>query len=177
MLGPQVQPLIETDREQVEGFCRALRLRPRRDPTNEDVRLLRNAVRLRVLPELERATGRELIGAIARTAGLLRRDEHELERRAFEAAQQLVEETPDGARMDAAELLTLGRAISSRVVRSVMYGLEVLPTEDAIGAVLDLAAGRPGRRRDLPGGLVAARDGRYVLLRLPPAQRKQGGRR
>jgi tRNA(Ile)-lysidine synthase len=177
VLGSQVQPLIETSREDVEAFCRALRLRPRRDPSNQDVRLLRNAVRLRVLPELERASGRELVGPIARTAALLRRDEHELARRAYDATRQLVEQTSDGARVEAVELLTIGRAVASRVVRSAIYGLDVLPTEDAIAAVLDLAAGRPGRRRDLPGGLVAVREGRYVVLRLPPARDSQGGRR
>src|SRR6266498_3786003 len=48
-LGGEVQPLIDVRRSEVEAFCRALGLRPRRDPTNQDTRLLRNAVRLKVL--------------------------------------------------------------------------------------------------------------------------------
>jgi hypothetical protein len=40
----------------------------------------------------------------------------------------------------------------------------VVPTEEAIEGVVDLAEGRPGRRRDLPDGLKARRERRYVLL-------------
>ncbi|MFM8999074.1 MAG: tRNA lysidine(34) synthetase TilS [Actinomycetota bacterium] len=58
--GPFVRPLIETSRAEVEAFCRARRLRPREDPTNADPRLLRNAIRHRVLPALERANGRDV---------------------------------------------------------------------------------------------------------------------
>jgi len=45
--GPFVRPLLEVSRDEVEAFCRSLHLRPRRDPTNEDPRFLRNALRLR----------------------------------------------------------------------------------------------------------------------------------
>jgi tRNA(Ile)-lysidine synthase len=58
--GPLIRPLIEVTRADVEAFCRSLRLRPRTDPTNRDTALLRNAVRLKVLPAIERATGREV---------------------------------------------------------------------------------------------------------------------
>ena len=60
VLGAQVQPLLDVTRAEVEAFCRSLRLRPRRDPTNRDTRRLRNALRLRVIPAIERATGREI---------------------------------------------------------------------------------------------------------------------
>jgi tRNA(Ile)-lysidine synthase len=50
-----VQPLIDVERSEVEMFCRALGLRPRRDPMNEDRRFLRAAIRHEVMPALERA--------------------------------------------------------------------------------------------------------------------------
>lgn len=163
-LGFEVQPLIDVTREEVEAFCRSLHLRPREDPTNRDTRLLRNAIRLEGIPALERATGRELKRSLARTAELLRQDERELSRLAFVAAEDIVEEMPDGVRIEAAELLTRPRAIAGRVVRRAIYEAETLPTEEAVGAVLDLAAGRPGRRRDLTGGLKGRRERGYVLL-------------
>ena len=55
----RVRPLIEVRRTEVEAFCRSLRVRPRIDPTNRDRRLLRNAIRLDVLPKLERVTRRD----------------------------------------------------------------------------------------------------------------------
>jgi hypothetical protein len=76
----------------------------------------------------------------------------------------VVEEQPGGFGIDPVGLLSLSRSIAARVVRDVMYRLEATPTHESIEAVLDLAAGRPGRRRDLAGGLVASRDREYVSL-------------
>lgn len=162
--GPFVRPLIEVSRAEVEAFCRARHLRPRLDPTNRDTRLLRNAVRLKVLPALERAVGRDVRPTLARSAALLRRDADELERRATEALVELLEEEPEGVRLPATTFDTLPGAISSRVARAAVYRCGVVPTQDDIDAILDLAAGRPGRRRDLTGGLLAVRDREYVSI-------------
>jgi tRNA(Ile)-lysidine synthase len=151
-------------RVEVEAAVRSLGLRPRIDPTNKDTALLRNALRLKGLPALERATGRELSRSLARTADLLRRDERELSRQASSAFDDVATEDPQGWELDATALVTLPRALSSRVVRSALYRLGVLPTEDSIAAVLDLAAGRPGRRRDLHDGAKAVRDKTSVRL-------------
>ncbi|MEX0832393.1 MAG: tRNA lysidine(34) synthetase TilS [Actinomycetota bacterium] len=162
--GPYVRPLIDTTREEVEAFCRALHLRPRTDPTNRDTRILRNAVRLRVLPALERAVGRDVKATIARTAAVLRDDATELELQAARALDELLEEDPDGYLLPAAPLAALPRAIASRVALRALYRTGVVPSAEHVEAVLDLAAGRPGRKRSLPGGLIASRDREYVRL-------------
>lgn len=165
--GPYIRPLIDVTRDEVEAFCRALHLRPRRDPTNDDMRLLRNAIRHEVLPMLEKATGRDVKDAMARTASLLAEDQAELSRQATQALAEILEETPGGILLPAADLTGLSRAIRSRVVRAALYRLDVLPSGEHIAAVLDLAAGRPGRKRNLPQGLLASRDRRYVRLSRP----------
>jgi tRNA(Ile)-lysidine synthase len=165
--GPYVRPLIDVRREEVEAFCRALHLRPRRDPSNDDTRLLRNAIRHNVLPALDNVTGRDVTPALARTASLLGEDAAELTRQATEAVSELMEETPDGLAIPASELVTLPRAIGSRVVRSALYRLEVLPEAVHVDAVLDLAEGRPGRKASLSGGLRAERDKGYVRVSRP----------
>ncbi len=167
VLGPEVQPLIDVTREEVEAFCRALGLRPRRDPTNLDTRFLRNAVRLKLIPSMEKASGRELKASIARTADLLRADEHELRRQAHTAAEETLEETVEGVDLAAAALLGLPEPIASRVIRRATYLLGVVPTAEGIAAVLDLAAGRPGRRRDLVDGSKGERGRVYVHLPRP----------
>jgi tRNA(Ile)-lysidine synthase len=163
-LGYEVQPLLDVTRDEVESFCRALRLRPRMDPTNRDTRFQRNAVRLRVLPAIERAVGRDVRPTLARTATLLRADEEELRRQASAATDEIVEESADGIEIEATALTTLSPALAGRVVRQAMLTAGVVPTEEAIEGVVDLAEGRPGRRRDLPDGLKARRERRYVLL-------------
>ncbi|HXF37341.1 MAG TPA: tRNA lysidine(34) synthetase TilS [Actinomycetota bacterium] len=166
---PWVHPLLDVTRREVEACCRALRLRPRQDPMNRDPRLLRNALRLRGIPALERAAGRDVIAALARTASLLREDAEELARQAAPAAAELIEETPEGVELPATALLDLPRALEGRVAREAILRCGVVPTREDVEAVLDLAAGRTGRRRDLSSGLKAARDRGYVRLsRLPP---------
>jgi tRNA(Ile)-lysidine synthase len=167
-LGPEVQPLLDVRRAEVEAFCRALRLRPRMDPTNRNTRFLRNAVRHRALPAIERAVGHDVGPTFARTAALLRADEEELRRQAFAAFSEVVGDAEGGVEIDATGLATLSPSIAGRVVRQAMFSAGVLPTEDAVEAVIDLAHGKPGRRRDLPEGLKARRDRRYVLL-VPPS--------
>jgi tRNA(Ile)-lysidine synthase len=165
-----VQPLLDVERADAEAFCRALRLRPRRDPMNEERRFLRAAIRHDVLAVLERATGRSVSGSIARTAGLVRADLDELRAATHAAYGDVVDGEPGRyVRIDVARLRGLPGPVASRVIRLAAYDL--MSTEwaapwskEAIEAVLDLAKGRPGRRRDLPEGLKAVREKGYVRV-------------
>jgi tRNA(Ile)-lysidine synthase len=164
-----IQPLLEVTRAETEAFCRALHLRPRRDPMNEDRRYLRAAVRHDVLPMLERATGRGVVAPIARTADTIRRDRDELWERTVLLADEIVDETDAEVRFDAARLAALPDPVAARVIRFAAY--EVLSVDapapwakTGIEAVLDLARGRPGRRRDVADGRVARRDRTHVVV-------------
>jgi tRNA(Ile)-lysidine synthase len=180
-----VEPLIDVERWEVEGFCRALHLRPRRDPTNVDTSLMRNALRLKGIPAIERATGREVKRSIARSADLLREDRTELYQQSVRARNEILvgEWSYRDMTFDASMLRELPRPIASRAVRSAVY--QVMEREDvapwskaAVDAVLDLAKGRPGRSRDLADGLKAWRDRRYVHVARPSpdVDRKEGKR-
>ena len=172
--GYVVRPLLGVRRSEVEAFCRALRLRPRIDPSNRDMRLLRNAIRHEVLPMLERATGRDVRPTLARTASLLRTDADELFRQGAVAFGKLAEETGPGEyRIDADGLADLPEAIAGRVVQLAMWQSWVHPERETVRAVVGLARGRRGRRVDLPRGLIARRDRDYVVLsRSSPGTRR-----
>jgi tRNA(Ile)-lysidine synthase len=165
-----VQPLIAVERSDVEAFCTALRLRPRRDPMNEDRRFLRAAIRHEVMPVLEHATVRGVSSSIVRTADLLRRDKDELYAATVKAGLDVVDgERGSDVRIDVAKLRTLSDPLAARVIRWAAYNVLATDwaapwTKDAIEAVLDLAKGRPGRRRDLPEGLKAVREKEYVRV-------------
>ncbi len=177
------QPLIDVERTDVEAFCRALQLRPRRDPTNLDTKLLRNALRLRGIPALERATRRGIKRSITRSADLLRADRDELAIQAVRARAEILvgEWSLRQMTFEAAKLRELPRPIASRALRLAMYqvmsGDAIAPwTREGIDAVLDLARGRPGRKRDLAGGLKAWRDREYVhVSRASPKSPPEGG--
>jgi tRNA(Ile)-lysidine synthase len=162
--GRAVHPLLDVTRAEVEAFCRALRVRPRLDPTNRDPRYLRNALRLRAIPALERVTGREITTPIARAADVVRLDREALWAEATDIAATLVEPTPRGCRMKADAVLELPRAIGERVVRRAFQTIDAGWTSADVAAVLDLAEGRPGRSRDLTAGLLGERGRVYVSL-------------
>ena len=163
--GPYVNPLIDVRRQQVESFCHALGLRPRRDATNLDPRFLRNAIRLKGLPALERTVGRSLTEPLARTAATLREDADELTRQAQAVTDDVVTDVPHGIDIHAVGLLDLPRAVGARVVAHAVYAAGAVCSRADVDAVYDLAAGRPGRRRDLSDGVKARRGGEHVHLR------------
>ena len=162
--GPWVNPLLDVKRDEVEAFCASLHLRPRRDPTNDDTRFLRNALRLEGIPALERALGRNLREPLARSASTLAEDAEELARRATHAAQAVLAETPEGVDLDAVGLLDLPRAIAARVASQAVYTCGAVCTRADVDAVLDLASGRHERRRDLSDGVKARRGRHHVHL-------------
>ena len=160
--GRLVRPLLDVTREEVEAFCRSLHLAPRRDPTNADTSLLRNAIRGEAIPAIERATGRGVTRTFARTADHLRRDADALFREAELEAPAVLRSTERGFDVASTRLHALEPAIGSRVVRLGFQRAGIAWDLDAVSAVLDLAAGSPGRRRDLPSGATARRDRTHV---------------
>ncbi len=167
----RIQPMIGVSREEVEAFCRALRLKPRRDPTNENTDLLRNAIRHEAIPAIEHATGRHVRHPLARVAEEIRPV----------ALEQLVKQgsapgTARGRRYDArgrrGEWFSISIGLfdhrsplqSKVLIRGWLKQMRLPVSKEAVDAVLDLASGRPGRKRDLPGGLKAIREKEYVRV-------------
>ncbi|MGH2709783.1 MAG: ATP-binding protein, partial [Actinomycetota bacterium] len=181
---PAARPLIETTRQEIEAFCRSLRLRPREDATNRDPRFLRNRIRHKVLPQLEKVLDRDLRSTLARTAENVRGDVDFLEGLASDAAAKVVEVRDVEIRLSAEGLDALPTPIAARVVRQAVrlaaavwgdWGDDV--TAAHISAMLDLARGRPGKKLDLPGDLRAERNREYVRVsRSSPGRRTKGER-
>ena len=164
-----VHPLFDVRREEVLAFCRALHLRPRWDPTNEDVSKLRAAIRHKVLPVMEEVRRGGARKAIARTADQLRMIEPLIRREVASRAPRSErwdggfrfevepEHGPPYGFIDRMSLAGEFRVLGHRI------------TEADVEAVLDLARGRPGRRRDLSQGLKAVREKEYVRVSRPGA--------
>lgn len=159
-----VRPLIQVPRSEVDDFCGALRLRPRIDSTNRDPKILRNALRLKAIPAIERATRRSVREPLARTGELINEQQGELTHQMYELWPSVFEETEDGARLRAESLVSAPRVIALRLVRQAIFRCGHPSTHADAEAVLDLARGRPGRKRDLPSGLKARREREYVSV-------------
>jgi tRNA(Ile)-lysidine synthase len=170
---PFVRPLLGVSRPETEAFCRALRLRPRRDPMNEDPAFLRVAIRKRVIPAVEEGVGRRVRATLARTASLLAQDAALLEEMAAAAAASIVVSDGEERLLRAEPLSELPVPLSSRIVHREILALGRLPEAAHVDAVLGLASTKPGRAIRLPGGLRARRERGYVRLSGPsPASRE-----
>jgi tRNA(Ile)-lysidine synthase len=164
---PFVRPLLGVTREETEAFCRSLHLRPRRDPMNEDPAFLRAAVRLRIIPALEKGVGRAVRPTLARTASLLARDAAFLHDLAASAEGSVVARDGDDRLLRADRLAELPAAVSSRIVHGQILALGHLPEAAHVDAVLALAGARPGKVAALSRGLRARREKGYVRLSHP----------
>jgi hypothetical protein len=89
--------------------------------------------------------------------------------RTFVLYRELVDEQDGEVRFDAKGLTALPEPVASRLIRFAAYQVLSIDapapwTKGGIEAVLDLARGRPGRRRDLPDGRIATRDRTHVVV-------------
>jgi hypothetical protein len=117
-----------------------------------------------VIPTIERATGREVVAAFARSAELTAEAAGALWTQASDIAEEMVILDDEGFVIAVASLLDLPDALASRVVRRGFQLAHAGWDERGIDAVLDLARGRPGRRVQLPAGSTAVREREYVRV-------------
>ena len=150
-----------------------------------DTKHLRNAIRLRVIPEIERATGREVKRPIARSADLPPRGPVgavRLDRRRVRAGRQWPAAGAPVRRRRPRVAARTGRSLASSA--SLLY--RVMEPEDAAPWTRDgwrrssISPGvRPGRRRDPPNGSTARREREHALASLgtsPGEPGVKGGR-
>src|SRR3989338_7922741 len=66
-----IRPLIEISRNEIRKYAKAGKLSFREDQSNRSLRFLRNRIRLKLLPELERSFNPQVKKALARLPHLL----------------------------------------------------------------------------------------------------------
>lgn len=165
--GRFIRPLIDVQRAETEAFCKALRVRPRHDPTNQDRAFLRNLLRHEVIPPLTEKVNARLPSALARMADILRDEDDFLAGRASDALSADVAEGE--VRIPLGRFGDLHPALQRRVLRAFAPG-----DAEHIETMRSLAlGGRTGASVDLPGPLNARVEyGWLILGRAPEVQRK-----
>jgi tRNA(Ile)-lysidine synthase len=166
-----LRPLLAVRRSETRDCCRALDLAWREDASNRDQRLLRNAVRLRVLPLLEELRPGST-RTLARTAGLARAERDWLDPLVAAALDEvLAGRSPDASAerpalaLRADGLAALPPALGRRVVRAASRRAGCgTPAAETVDAILE-AAGRPERPAPVewPAGRAVRRHGLMVL--------------
>lgn len=159
--GPYIRPLIDRSRVETQAYCTALRLRPLKDPTNDDLSYRRNAIRADLLPHIATRYNAQIAATLARTADVLRDEDRLLDALAAEALQP---DAGGGAvRIEVDALAALHPALQRRVIRrAASLGADHTERVRLLGL-----EGETGDQIFLPQGLNARLE--YGFLVIGPA--------
>jgi tRNA(Ile)-lysidine synthase len=174
-----VRPLVEIKRAEIEGYARERKIKHREDSSNERADYLRNALRLKLIPLIERKFSpgvKDLLANLARTASLAY--EHIDEEASKLLGSALVVKKPWLIELKRAGLVRAPEVLSSEVVMKAV-GIVKGDTRGVysihVEACLKLINGKkPNGRIDLPSGVRVSREyEKIVFSRLTPRNMKE----
>ncbi|MEU2564110.1 tRNA lysidine(34) synthetase TilS [Streptomyces longispororuber] len=160
------RPFLQLDRQTARKACMVQSLPVWDDPHNADPAYTRSRLRHEGLPALEKALGKGVVEALARTAQLSRDDADALDAWAAEAEATVRDEA---GRLECAKLFALPPAVRRRIVRRA--AIEAGAPAGALFArhieeVDRLITGWRGQGAiNLPGKVVAQRQGGRLVIR------------
>ena len=152
-----IRPLIECTREEVLSFLKERGLSYREDPTNRDLRYLRNRVRWELLPLVQKLSSTAL-EAVARASEIARLAHEHLQRHVEELWPSLtVRERSGGIALDRRKLAALDEIIQEYLTREaikrVKGDLRGIDAEHIERVLDEIKKPRSGAQVTLPGGL------------------------
>jgi len=116
-----VRPLIEAERRHVLDYLKKRGIPFREDESNRDKKILRNRIRLELLPYLERRYGPGLVSRIGRLAIVLQEEDRVMTDLARQMLACVASSPADrGMKIDAEALEGLEPALAARVVREFL---------------------------------------------------------
>jgi len=170
-VGPIVRPLIRTSREALRDYLAHGTFAFVVDETNADRALLRNRVRLELIPRLQQAFSPAIVQVLCREAEIARVDADYLESEAQVAFGGLVSQRGGVLDVDAGGLLEAPPALAWRVARAALRqaGGGRFVGYEAVQRLLALARNGPGLSvLQFPGATACWQEGR---LHLRPGRR------
>lgn len=164
-----VRPLLSQTRDEIERYLGSLRIKPRRDATNLRDDFLRNRIRNRLLPFLERNIQPGSRRALVRLAQAAREDAEALARYADAAWRASTQKNRESVKLRLRSIVRLPKAILARLIRRAIAELEgpvgLLERTHYDAAVRAFLDDRGGA--DLPGGFrVDVRSGIALIRRV-----------
>ena len=175
--GRIVRPLLGVTRRELREHLAARGLAYREDDSNRDLRVIRNRVRHRLLPLLQREFSPSIVAALAREAAIARTDADWIDGVANQRAASVVTYREGAVAVDVAAIRAQPLAVARRIARAALERASGRGRVgfDHVERLLDLAAGpasEPGGA-DFPGSR-AERRGAHIVLR--PAAGREGRR-
>ena len=161
-----LRPLLPFRRGELLAYAERHRVPYLTDPTNRDPRFARNVLRHEILPRVEEAVAPGATPALLRLARLAAREEEAWGSLLPGLLEGVLVETGEGGIViSRTSLLAFHPALRARLLREVLRRLGVVLDEAGTRAALEFtSSGASGRRHDLPGGLILAREFDHVVL-------------
>ena len=165
-----VRPLLGVTRSEVVAYCRELGLAPREDASNVSTDILRNRVRLELIPHLEsyNPSVRRALLRLARTSA---RDLAYVEEQVDASMAAVASRTADGVALDRGAFTRLHPAIQAHTLRrafAMCRGSNRDLEQYHVDAMARLIRGRAGTSLHLPGGVRFVVGYERALLSLGP---------
>jgi tRNA(Ile)-lysidine synthase len=164
-----VRPLLEVTRLETTAYCTAHNLNPCKDASNDQVRFLRNRIRLELIPLL-RQYNTDIDSALLRLADLAGEDADFIDEQAAAICGVAVTSEGHLTCLDSGKLRGLPLALQRRVFRLMLeqvYGSLRNLEAAHIDALVRLLFSNTGRSVHLPGGTVVANERNRMVMSAP----------
>lgn len=164
--GPLIRPLIEARRPAIEEYLAGRGLAWAEDPSNRDVRFLRNRIRHDLLPFMAELTGASVVEALGRSAAAARAVVADLEERARGDLARLATRDGTGLSLDVGALADRPIELAAEMLHQAAALLgETRPLRGpAQRALRRLLGEAPPRRAVRLGRLALERSGRRLRV-------------
>lgn len=173
--GAIVRPLLRARRGEVEDYLRGLGQDWRDDPTNRDLRHLRNRVRHQLLPLLEREFNPAIAEVLSNMAQMAREEQEQWQRELETLLPQVFALNREGGGVIHLRLLEQHPvATRRRLLRAAGEALGIRTDFEHIDGLLRLCSSqgpRAGKTFELPGGWRASVAGGELVLEKAGARR------
>lgn len=171
--GYLIRPFIELFKDEILAYLDENGLKSRLDASNEDTALLRNRIRLELIPNLL-SYNPQFKYSLLKTIEAVREDHVYLEKHSSKAFNALAQVKPDEVRFPIEDITREAKALQRRLVRqaicTVKGDLRQIEFKH-IEAVLDGIEGGPaGLGIDLPGEVYIFAEYDWLVVKLKPAQ-------
>lgn len=166
--GDIIHPLLDVRRSDIEAYLEENGIGFVTDETNFKDDCSRNALRLRILPELEKSINPAVKEAIVRCGRIIGEDEAFLMREAEEAFGKIAEVmAPGRTALKRKQLCLLPLPVKKRVIRLALESVGVMSDVEYkhILAVTKLAEAESGAKLDIPHAAVQVDFDRLVFKR------------
>ncbi len=163
--GKLVRPLLEVERKDIEAYLKKKKIVFRIDESNFDRRLLRNRIRLELLPYIQKNFEPAIVQQLGKMASIIREEDTFLEEIAREKAKEAIKKKSQSVSLEKLPLSSAPRALARRVVRNFISelrgSLRRISFED-VESILNLDE---GKEFSLKEDVVLRREANQIVLK------------